>query len=188
MRYSQLALAAATCVLLAGCDQNPKSSGISVKSQDGNVTISANGQNFSMKTNGDKNGSFAMSGNGGHFTMKASDGKQTVEINATGGGTDLKLPGFVAAYPGGKMQSTTIGSGAGGASGTFVFETADSPVSVIAWYKQKSADAGFKKGIDVNTGTTSIFTANAADGKKALQVIAATSGSGARVQVNWTGK
>lgn len=186
MRHALL-VAAAACLLLAACDQNSKSSDVTVKGQDGNVTISANGQHFSMKASDDKNGSFIMSGNGGHFTMKASDGKQSVEINATGSGTDLKLPGFVAAYPGAKVKSTTIGSGAQGASGTFMFETADSPAAVIGYYKQKAAAAGLKQGIDMSMGTTSMFTANADGGKKALQVIAATSGSGARVQVNWTG-
>lgn len=188
MRNSLIIAACATASVLAGCDQNPKSNDVVVKGKDGSVTISANGQNFSMKASDDKNGSFTMSGNGGHFTMKAADGKQTVEINASGGGTDMKLPGFVAAYPGGKIQSTTIGSGAEGSSGTFIFETADAPAAVIAWYKKKSADAGLARGIDMNLGTTSMFTANADGGKKALQVIAATSGSGARVQVNWTGK
>ncbi|MGH6888231.1 MAG: hypothetical protein ACREHF_03395 [Rhizomicrobium sp.] len=187
MREVAIAAAVVAC-LLTGCDQNSKSNDVTVKGKDGNVTISANGQNFSMKASDDKNGSFTMSGNGGHFTMKASDGKQTVEINATGSGTDLKLPGFVTAYPGGKIQSTTIGSGDKGASGTFIFETADAPAAVIAWYKKKSADAGLKQAIDMSMGTTSMFTSSGDGGKKALQVIAATSGRGARVQVNWTGK
>ena len=41
---------------------------------------------------------------------------------------------------------------------------------------------------DMNMGGTTMFTANADGSKKTLQVIAAASGSGAQVQVNWSGK
>ena len=188
MRYFPTVIAAAVCILLAACDQNSKSNDVTVKGQNGTVTISANGQNFSMKASDDKNGNFTMSGNGGHFTMKASDGKQTVEINSTGGGTKMKLPDFVAIYPGGKVQSTTIGAGKDGNGGTLSFQTTASPAAVIAWYKQKAANEGLSKAVDMNMGATTMFTANADGGKKTLQVIAASSGSGAQVQVNWSGE
>lgn len=187
VRYAFFVASTAACVVLAACDQDSKSNDVSIKDKNGSVTISANGQNFTMKASDDKKGSFVMSANGGHFTMKASDGKQSVDINATGG-SDLKLPEFLAAYPGATVKSTTIGSNAQGSSGTFIFETQDAPQTVIAWYKKKSADEGLARGIDMNTGTTSMFTASTNGGKKALQVVAASSGSGARVQVNWTGK
>jgi len=178
----------AACLLLAGCDQNSRSNDVTVKGQNGSVTISANGQHFTMNANDDKNGSFTMSANGNHFTMKASDGKQTVDINASGTGTNLHLPGFVTTYPGAKMQSTTIGSSTRGITGTFSFETSDSPAAVIAYYKQKSGNEGLAQALNMNAGPTSVFTANADGGKKVLQVIAAASGTGAHVQVNWSGK
>jgi hypothetical protein len=180
-------LAAAVVPLLAACDQNSKSDDVTVKGQNGSVTISANGQNFSMKASDDKTANFTMSGNGGHFTMKASDGKQTVEINSTGGETNMKLPDFVAIYPGGKVQSTTIGAGKEGNGGTLSFETASSPAAVIVWYKQKASAEGLSKAIDMNMGGTTMFTANADGGKKTLQVIAAAKATGAQVQVNWSG-
>ena len=181
-------LLAASAILLAGCDQNPKSNDVSIKGQNGSVTISANGQNFTMKANDDKSGNFTMSANGGHFTMKASDGKQTVDINASGHGADVHLPDFVTDYPGARMKSTTVNAGASGAAGSIIFETPDSPASVIAYYKKKAADEGFTKGLDMSMGATTVFSANAEGGKKTFQVIAAKSGSGARVQVNWSGK
>ena len=183
-----LTTVAAACVLLAACDQNPKSNGVTIKGQNGSVTISANGQHFAINANGDKNGSFTMSGSDGHFTMKASDGDKTVVINSTGGLTHVHIPEFVAGYPGAKIQTTTIGSSPSGVSGTFTFETTDSPAAVIAFYKQKSADNGFSQVVNMNTGSATMFTANADSGKKVLQVMASTSGSGAHVQVNWTGK
>ncbi|HEX3164582.1 MAG TPA: hypothetical protein VHQ92_18565, partial [Pseudolabrys sp.] len=60
---------AAALPLLAACDQNSKSNDISVKGENGSVTISANGQNFTMKASDGKTANFSMSGNGGHFTM-----------------------------------------------------------------------------------------------------------------------
>jgi len=180
-------LAAAVVPLLAACDQNSKSSDVTVKGENGSMTISANGQKFTMKASDDKSGNFAMSGNAGHFTMKASDGKQTVEINSTGGETNLKLPDFVAVYPGGKVQSTSIGAGKDGSGGTLSFETAAPPAAVIAWYKQKASNEGLSKAIDMNMGGTTMFTANAEGGKKTLQVIAASKATGAQVQVNWSG-
>src|ERR1700752_3496071 len=128
----------AACVLLAACDQNPKSNDVSIKGQNGSVRISANGQNFTMKANDDKNGNFTMSADGGHFTMKASDGKQTVDVNASGGGSDVHMPDFVTNYPGAKVKSTTVNAGASGTAGSIIFETSDPPASVIAYYKKKA--------------------------------------------------
>jgi VCBS repeat-containing protein len=179
-------LAIVVCALLAGCDQNSKSNDVTVKGKDGSVTISANGQNFTMKASDEKNGNFTMSGNGNHFTIKASDGKQNVEINTTGGDTNARLPDYVAVYPGGKVRSTTIDASKNGNSGTVSFETTASPAIVIAWYRQKSANEGLSKAVDMNMGGTTMFTANADGGRKTLQVIAAASGSGAQVQVNWS--
>jgi hypothetical protein len=185
--HRPVVIAATACVALAACDQNSKSNDVTIKGQNGSVTISANGQTFSMKASDDKSGSFTMSGNGSHFVMKASDGKQTVDINASGGHADFNMPDFVTTYPGAKLQSTTINAGAKTASGTFSFETTDSPAAVIAYYKQKAAGAGLAPAVNMNMGPTTVFTANADGGKKVLQVVAATSGSGAHVQVNWSG-
>jgi hypothetical protein len=181
-------LAAAICLLLAACDQKPKSDNVTINGQNGNVTVSANGQQFSIKANGDKNGSFTMSGDNGHFTMKASDGKQTVEINSTGGSTNLHMPDFVSSYPGAKIETTTVGSNVNGNSGTVTFETTDSPAAVIAYYKKKSAGEGLAEAMNLNMGPTTMFAAHGNGEKKVLQVIASTNGSGARVQVNWTVK
>jgi hypothetical protein len=117
--------------------------------------------------------------------MHASDGKQSVEIN-TSGDAHLNLPDFVAVYPGGKVTSTTVDAGKSGAGGSFMFEASAAPATVIAWYKQKAANEGLSKAIDMDMGGTTMFTANANGGKKTLQVVAAASGSGAHVQVNWS--
>lgn len=184
---SIIAAGAIVCLALAGCDQNPKSNEVVVKGKDGNVTISANGQNFTMKANDDKNGSFTMSAGNGHFVMHASDGKQNVDINATGNSADVKLPDFAAGYPGARVKSTTVNTNAAGTEGSIIFETSDAPAAVIAYYKRRAADEGLKQALDFSMGPTTTFTANADGGRKALQVVAAASGNGARVQVNWSG-
>jgi hypothetical protein len=176
------------CVLLAACDENPKSDGVTLKGKDGSVTISANGQHFAISANGDKNGSFSMSGSDGHFTMRASDGKQTVVVNSTGGDTHVHMPDFVTSYPGAKQQSTTINSSTSGATGTVTFETSDSPDAVIAFYKQKAAGAGLSQAINMNMGPTTMFSAHGDGEKKVLQVVASSARGGAHVQVNWTTK
>lgn len=181
-------IVASASLLVAGCDQNDKSNDVSIKGQNGSVTISANGQNFTMKANGDKNSNFTMSADGGHFSMKASDGKQTVDINASGSGHDVQMPDFVTKYPGANVKATTVNASSGGASGSVVFETSDSAAAVIAYYKKKAADEDFAKALDMNMGPTTVFSANGDGGKKTFQVIAQTSGSGAHVQVTWSGK
>ena len=73
MRLFATALLVGSVGLLAGCDQN-KSADIHVKDKDGSVTISANGQHFTMRANDGKSGDVTVNGNGGHFTMHSSDG------------------------------------------------------------------------------------------------------------------
>jgi len=188
MRSLLILTIAAAGVIAAACDQNSKSNDVTVKGENGTMTISANGQDFTMKASDNKSGNFTMSGNGSHFTIKATDGKQNVVINTTGGDANAKLPDFVTVYPGGKVKSTTISAGKDSVGGSLSFETTASPATVIAWYKQKASNEGLSKAIDMNMGGTTMFTANADGGKKSLQVIAASSGAGAQVQINWSGR
>jgi len=188
MRSAIIISVFAGCALLAACDQNSKSNDVTVNGKNGSVSISANGQHISINANGDKNGSFSMSGDNGHFTMHASDGKQTVNINATGGKRDVNLPDFVTSYPGAQHQSTTIGSSVTGTTGSVSFETSDGPAAVIAWYKQKAGGENLSQTANMNMGPTTLFTASANGGKKALQVIVSPSGDGAHVQVTWAAK
>src|SRR5437773_8943497 len=81
--HALVPLFAAGMFLLAGCDQN-KGANVTIKDKDGNVTISANGQHFTMQGTDGKSGSVIISGHGDQFTMKTSDGKSLVEINANG--------------------------------------------------------------------------------------------------------
>lgn len=189
MRHVSTFAAVAICFATAACDQNSKSNDVTVRGENGTVTVSANGQNFTMKASGDKNANFSMSGNGGDFAMKASDGKQSVEINAAGDHANANVPDFVAVYPGAKVQSTTISAGKDGKGGTMAFQTTASPATVIAWYKEKAASEGLAKAVDMDMGGTTMFTAHADGDKKTLQVIAASSGAGgAQVQINWSKK
>ena len=176
---------AAGALLLAGCDQN-KGANVTIKNKDGNVTISANGQHFTMQGTDGKSGSVIISGHGDHFTMKTSDGKSLVEINANGVKITGNLPRFVGIYPGAKVTSSIAGGDSNGAGGTLVMESSAAPADVIAFYRKKSDGAGFRQTLNMDQGGTLVYAA--ASGEKQLQVLAAKTDTGTHAQVTWSGK
>ena len=171
--------------LLAGCDQN-KSADIHVKDKDGSVTISANGQHFTMQARDGKSGDVTVNGNGEHFTMHSSDGSSSVDINANGVDVSSKLPSFVSVFPGARVVSSASGSSANGGGGTVVMETKSSPADVIGFYKSKAASAGFKQNLDANDSGSLLYSA--ASGGKTIQVLASKDAEGTHAQVTWSGK
>lgn len=152
-------------VALAGCDRN----------KDRTVTVSGS------------NGTVTMSGNGEHFTVKDEKGNQTVEVNANGGGVPSNLPGFVSVYPGASVQSSVVGNGSSGTGGTIVIKTSASIADVIAFYKQKATANGFSETMNMATGGTTMFTAGSKDNKHTIEVIASTSDGATQAQVIWGG-
>lgn len=185
MRAFLLIAVAGISIAIGACDQNSNSDDAAIKGENGSVTFSTNGQNFTMVASNHKNESIALAG-GGLFTMKTFGGRQGVEIDGNHGEIHMKLPDFVSVYPAGNVQGTKIESVAEGADGTFLFETLDSPATVVAWYRQKSARRGFVHPISVVTGATTVFTTDADDGREALRVEATSSGSGTKVLVEWS--
>ena len=135
-----LLLVAASAMLMSGCDQNKS---VTVKDKDGDVTISANGQQFHVHANDGKQSDVTVSGSGGNVTVHSTDGNATVEVNAAGVNVGGKLPGFVNIYPGAKVVSTVNGGSTGNGGGTVAFETGAAPADVIGFYKQKASGAGF---------------------------------------------
>jgi hypothetical protein len=183
-RISLLLLAG--MVGLAGCDQN-KSADITVKDKDGSVSISANGQHFTMRGGDGKQGNVTISGNGEHFTMHATDGgKAVVDIDANGVNVRGKLPAFLGVYPGAKVTSSVSGGDNSGGGGTVVFETRSAPADVIGFYRQKAAAAGFQQTLDANDAGTLLYSASS--GAKAIQVLASKDSEGTHAQVTWSGK
>ena len=171
--------------LLEGCDQN-KSADIHVKDKDGSVTISANGQHFTMQANGGKSGDVTVNGNGQHFTMHSSDGSSSVDINTNGVDVSSKLPSFVSVFPGAKVVSSATGSDANGGGGTVVMETKSPPADVIGFYKTRAASSGFKQNLDANDSGSLLYSASSEG--KTIQVLASKDAEGTHAQVTWSGK
>ncbi len=154
------------CVLaLASCDRNK---------QEKTVTVTGNG------------GTMTVSGNGEHFSVKDASGKQTVDINANGV-TPTNLPDYVPVYPGAKVQSSVVGAGDKGNGGSIVIQTNASIADVVAFYKQKAAASGFSETMNMASAGTTMFTAASSDKKKTIEVIASTSDGATHAQIVWGG-
>ena len=155
-------------MVLAGCGKKheEESRHITISGKDGNVTISGNGE---------------------HFTMKSDNGKTTFEVNAGGLGANVKMPAFLPLYPGAKVQSSLAGTDGKGGGGMVMFETGARPADVIGFYKQKSAAAGFTESFNMQSGDMTTFASGAKEGKKGMQVVATKTDHGANVQVTWSG-
>ena len=163
MRATSFLLAGLVC--LAGCDQN-KHENVTIRDKDKNVTISGDGQ---------------------HFSIHSSDGKQTVDINTNGGAAVGNLPSFVSVYPGAKVMTSATGTSATGTGGTLVLEIKASPAEVLGFYKQKATSAGFKEEASMNMGGTQMFTAKSGD--RTIQIVTSSGDGGAtHAQVTWSGK
>jgi len=185
MRYAISILLAGIIPLLTGCDQN-KGANVTIKDKDGNVTISANGQHFTMQSADGKKGTVTISGNGEHFTMNANDGNSSVEVSSNGVNISGKLPSFVTIYPGAKVTTSATGSDANSTGGTLVMETKAAPADVITFYRNKAEGAGFKQTLSMDQGGTVVY--GASQGEKQLQVLATRTDAGTHAQVTWSGK
>lgn len=140
-----------------------------------------------VNAKGDK---VTVSGNGQQFSMKSDDGKTSVTVNSGGvSAGDLKLPAFVALFPGAKVTSNVNGAGDDNVGGMISFETAAAPADVIAFYKQNTAGAGLKEKMSMTQADMTMFTASSDDSKRTVAVTASPgdAGKGTRAQVTWSG-
>jgi hypothetical protein len=163
MRLIAIVAAIAAAALVAGCDQHPSKT-TKIKSKDGSVTITSNGE---------------------HATIRADNGKTTVEINSNSLGS-LKLPDFAPVYPGAQVKGSVTAQTEGG--GTILLETSDAPDRVVAFYKGKANSAGLAEKLSMVGEGGVTYMASAGDGKRTLQVVAAKSAAGSQVQVTWVTK
>lgn len=170
---------AAACLLVASCGQKD-SANIVVKDKDGGVTISANGQHFTMNA-GDGKNRVTINGNGEHFVMHAGDGRSEVRIDTNGVNVRGGLPAFVSIYPEAKVVSLVSGSAKGG---TMVLETKAAPDAVIGFYRQKAEGAGFKQILSANDAGNLLY--GASSGPRTVQVLASKDGDGTHAQVAWS--
>jgi hypothetical protein len=138
----------------------------------------------------DKGDKVTVSSSGQQFSMKSEDGKTSMTVNTDGVSTgDLKLPAFVALFPGAKVISNVNGAGTDNSGGMISFETSAAPADVIAFYKQNTAGAGLKEKMSMTQVDMTMFTAQSDDDKRTVAVTASPgdSGKGTRAQVTWSG-
>ena len=124
-----------------------------------------------------KNGKFS-------FTATDDSGKSaTLEFGADSG----KLPSWVPAYPGAKVEGTFAmrGSGTEGLGGSFAFTTADAPAQVMSFYQDKAKDLGLKVKLTTTTPQGGMVVLADDGGKQNLSVIVSSESGKTSVNVTY---
>ncbi|MBI3677344.1 MAG: hypothetical protein HY243_12095 [Proteobacteria bacterium] len=167
MRVATIALMTTMAFAIAACDQKPdKNKEVTIDTGSGKVTMTGNS-------------------NEGKMTIRGNDGKSVVEFNTD----NAKLPSFIPAYPGAKIATTMTGTDGNGSGGMVAFTTSDSPQTVLAFYKQRVLGGGMKEAVTVNSGNTTMWSANDEASKRGVQVTATKADDGkTTAQVVWSGK
>ena len=97
-------------------------------------------------------------------------------------------PAFAALYPGATAEApAVIAAGDAGQGGLVTFETSASPDEVIAYYRDRAAQAGLRPVMGMNQGDARAY--GAADGEPdgaKLSVVAAPAEGNTSVQLSWS--
>lgn len=170
----------AACLLLAACGQKDHAD-VVVKDKDGSLTISANGQHFTMQASDGSKGQVNINANGQRVTMHAADGSAVVNIDTHGVDTSGKLPAFISIYPGAHVMSLVTGNGQ---AGTMTLQAKAAPAEIVGFYKQKAEGAGFKQTLSANDAGNLLYGATFAG--RTVQVLASKDSDGTHAQVTWS--
>jgi hypothetical protein len=122
-----------------------------------------------------KNGKFS-------FSAQGDDGKTaSLEIGA---GAD-KLPSWVPAYPGAKVEGTFAmnGNGDQGNGGSFGFSTSDAADKVISFYQDKCKELGLNVKMTTHTNEGGMIMAADGGETRTVQAIVSSSSGQTKVQV-----
>ncbi len=122
----------------------------------------------------------------GKFSFTATDesGKRaTVEFGADAN----RLPSWVPAYPGSKVEGTFAmrGNGAEGSGGSFTFTTSDAPAQVMSFYQDKAKDLGMKVNLTTTTPQGGMVVLADQAGKQSLNVIVSSDSGKTSVNVTY---
>ncbi len=97
-------------------------------------------------------------------------------------------PAFAALYPGATAEApAVIAAGDAGQGGLVTFETSATPDEVIAYYRDRAAQAGLRPVMGMNQGDARAY--GAADGEPdgaKLSVVAAPAEGNTSVQLSWS--
>jgi len=124
-----------------------------------------------------KNGKFS-------FSAQGDDGKTaSLEVGA---GAD-KLPSWVPAYPGAKVEGTfaMTGNSGEGNGGSFGFSTSDASAKVMSFYQDKCKDLGIKVQMVTTTSEGGMIKAADENEARTLLVIVGSGSGGTTVNVTY---
>jgi nitrate reductase NapE component len=118
------------------------------------------------------------------FSAQGDDGKTaSLEIGA---GAD-KLPSWVPAYPGAKVEGTFAinGNSGEGKGGTFGFSTSDAPAKVMSFYQDKCKELGIDIKMTTHTNEGGMILAADESDARTLQVTVGSGSGGTSVGVTY---
>jgi hypothetical protein len=156
---------------------NPDVEVLSTDEGAGKITVrdKKTGKVVTMTFDDAKNGKFS-------FSAQGDDGKTaSLEIGA---GAD-KLPSWVPAYPGAKVEGTfnMAGDSGQGNGGAFGFSTSDAPEKVMSFYQDKCKELGINVKMTTRTPTGGMIIGADEGETHSLQVIVGSESGQTKVQV-----
>ena len=128
----------------------------------------------------------------GQFKFSATDDEGKTATMAFGAAAG-KVPSWVPAYPGAKVEGTFAAKGNDGTDkgegGIFSFTTPDSPSQVMSFYQDKCKEAGMKINMTTTTAEGGMVVAADEAEKHSLSIIiGGASGGGTTVSVTYAVK
>ena len=156
---------------------NPDVDVLSTDEGAGKITVrdKKTGKVVTMTFDDAKNGKFS-------FRAQGDDGKTaSLEIGA---GAD-KVPSWIPAYPGAKVEGTfnMAGDSGQGNGGAFGFSTSDSPAKVMSFYQDKCKELGINIKMTTTTSRGGMILGSDKDETHSLQVIVGSESGETKVQV-----
>jgi len=156
---------------------NPDVDVLNTDEGSGKITVRdrKTGKVVTMTFDDAKNGKFS-------FSAQGDDGKTaSLEIGA---GAD-KLPSWVPAYPGAKVEGTFAmnGNGDQGNGGSFGFSTSDAADKVISFYQDKCKELGLNVKMTTHTNEGGMIMAADGGETRTVQAIVSSSSGQTKVQV-----
>jgi hypothetical protein len=152
---------AAAAALLAACSGGSESEDTVYRSEEGTVTTSGEGDDATT-------------------VVEGADGSGAVV--GAGAAAAVSGPDWARPYPGSRVVSAIDIPAEGG--GMTTFETTANPDTVIAYYRERAADAGLPVGATMTTGDMRQYAAQADNGQ-ALTVIVTPNEGRSSVNVTW---
>ncbi len=156
---------------------NPDVDVLSTDEGAGKITVrdKKTGKVVTMTFDDAKNGKFS-------FSAQGDDGKTaSMEFGA---GAD-KLPSWIPAYPGAKVEGTFAvnGDNGQGTGGSFGFSTSDAPAKVMSFYQDKCKELGINIKMTTTTDKGGMIMAADEGESRTLQVIVGSESGATKVQV-----